>query len=151
MKYLISVEDAGYVHVVVCDLVNLRRAIQIVMAAINEAAIHGLLKILLDICDAHIVLSPQDTYELFDYAADLGLDQDLRIAIAYCHEPREYQHIENVAANRGYVLRVFKDIDQARSWLTAPDVPEQQSPFESVPAPPRPAPRGRCLSFEGQA
>jgi hypothetical protein len=63
--------------------------------------------------------------EAWDIASDLqsvGLERHWRIAVVYTHQERfESNHFsEDVACNRGYDVKIFRDESSAESWLQRP-------------------------------
>ncbi len=90
------------------------------------AAQHSCTRFLFDLREAKITAG---TTEVFNTGADLtalGFDRSKKAAIVYSQDDSEHRFLETVATNRGHGLRIFKDVNQAISWLTG-DEPSDQS------------------------
>ncbi len=85
---------------------------------IDEALRLDVTHILCDERDLEYRLSTLDTFAIASYIAEAA-PRMAKIALA-CN-PRfmaDAVFWENVAVNRGLIVKVFKDIDDARAWLT---------------------------------
>lgn len=96
---------------------SLDQVLQYGLAIIGECQRSGVSRVLCDERDLEYRLNTLDIYESAAFIADHAPGV-ARVAIA-CN-PRDIddgRFWETVAANRGLTVRVFKDIESARSWL----------------------------------
>jgi hypothetical protein len=87
------------------------------LALIAECQLHGVTRVLCDERELEYRLNTFDTYE----AAVVVADRAPRVArAAIVCQPRLFKEAlgwETYAVNRGLTVRVFDDLDEARSWL----------------------------------
>jgi hypothetical protein len=82
-----------------------------------ETVKHGCTRFLNDYRSAMISLRILDIYQLPKLAELLGTDPAARHAIVVKGETDSIRFFVTVARNRGQLVRVFTDMDQARAWL----------------------------------
>jgi hypothetical protein len=72
------------------------------------------------VVDATELHSASTTLELFDFAENLclGLPRGVWIALVFRPDQVKYaQLVENIARNRGVILKCFADVDNANNWV----------------------------------
>ena len=74
--------------------------------------------LLVDLREAKVEASTTDIFELPSHLAGVGLTRRHQVALAVAQDKRDYDFLELVSANRGYSIKVFEDLDKAKSWLT---------------------------------
>ena len=80
---------------------------------------HRCSRYLFDMREATITGSTLDVFKTGIAPATLGFGRgDFKVALVYASGTDDHKFIEDVVVNRGYMLRVFLDIDEALSWLT---------------------------------
>ena len=92
-------------------------------AATRVARKHGCFHILIDARGGELDLSTMDIYELpqifSDIISELGLQiSEFKRALVVSIDSDDFSFIENTAHNRGQDAMVFRDIDQAKAWLS---------------------------------
>ena len=76
-------------------------------------------RFLFDMREATISGSTVDIYQAgVQPDVDRFPREKYRIALVYSGDTADHKFMEDVVVNRGYILRVFDDYDQARLWLT---------------------------------
>lgn len=80
---------------------------------------HKLRLILVDLRDAYLDFS---TYEFFEFCISFQqrFPPDTRHAVVYSTRYDDVSNLafaENVSRNRGIILKIFTDVDEARAWL----------------------------------
>ncbi len=78
----------------------------------------GAKRFLFDMRDAVIMGGTMGAFETGTAPAKMGLEAGaFRIALVYAGDLSVHKFMENVVVNRGYVLRVFGQMDEAQEWL----------------------------------
>ena len=85
----------------------------------EEISRHNCSQILMDHRDATPKLPIVDIYNRPEIAASLGVQRSNRIALIYSRGEADYRFLETVARNKGFMVRVFKDIDEGIKWLNS--------------------------------
>lgn len=85
----------------------------------------GYQQYLFDMRQAQIIGGTVDAYQ----AGTVPVDRDRRqgrhqVALVYRGDLADHKFMETVAVNRGYVLRVFDDYDEAVAWLSPNPQPD---------------------------
>lgn len=79
---------------------------------------HDCRRFLFDLTRAQIVGSTTDSFQAGTVPADADRSQRAQaIALVYAPGTGDQTFMETVAVNRGYNVRVFNDIHEAREWL----------------------------------
>lgn len=82
---------------------------------------HGVHKVLVDLREATL---SQTTMDLYDFGSSYGdvFPQDTRVAVVYSPEKTsssdDAEFAENVARNRGALVRMFTEMGEAIDWLS---------------------------------
>jgi hypothetical protein len=75
---------------------------------------------LVDHRKVHIAMSVLDTFSRPSELDALSFPRNSRVAQLYAEKDHEtFQFLETVSLNRGYQIRIFKDINLAREWLSS--------------------------------
>jgi hypothetical protein len=65
----------------------------------------------------------REIHEWSEFMRSLGLPPGTKIAFSYLEERvSEYRFAETLLINRGFVTKVFTDLDAARTWLLSAEV-----------------------------
>ncbi len=58
-------------------------------------------------------------YQLVELSNKFNWDRHFKLAVVHLHEERfkDSLFVETVAANRGYLMKMFEDEQEAKSWL----------------------------------
>ena len=68
----------------------------------------------------HIAMSILDTFSRPSELDTLNFPRDSRVAQLYAEKDHEtFQFLETVSLNRGYQIRIFKDVHSAKEWLSS--------------------------------
>jgi len=78
----------------------------------------GCNRFLYDMRKAIVSGSTMDTFETGVTPLKEKFERDFRIALVYSGNLDDHRFMENIVVNRGYVLRVFSEIEEATLWLT---------------------------------
>jgi len=73
--------------------------------------------LLVDLRNATMAASTTDIYYLPSRFAGLGLNSRHKLALFVAQDQQAHDFLETVSYNRGYSIRVFEDLDEAKSWL----------------------------------
>lgn len=74
-------------------------------------------RVLMDHRQATPRLTVPEQYDRPEIASELGVPRSCRLAIV-CRETDEvYRFIETVGVNRGFIVKVFTNIEEAVDWL----------------------------------
>lgn len=87
---------------------------------------HRCHRFIFDLRGATIVGSTIDVFETGTVPADTNHSQQAQmVALVYTGDLTDHRFLETVAVNRGYNLRVFGHMDEAREWVTStlPETP----------------------------
>ena len=71
-----------------------------------------------DLRKANLDLSTMHIYNIPNLLIQLGIDHSWRIAIVVLKDSEDYSFFETVAVNRGHIVKLFMDPDEAMNWLT---------------------------------
>ncbi len=76
-------------------------------------------RFLFDMREATVIGSTMDTYRTGARPDADGVPRgQSKTALVYSGDLAEHKFLETVVSNRGYMLRVFDDFDEALKWLT---------------------------------
>jgi hypothetical protein len=88
--------------------------------ACDFRAENGCSRFLFDMREATIIGGTMDTYQTGTQPHYNGVPRGAsKTALVYSGDMADHKFLETVVSNRGYVLRVFDDYDEAYAWLTA--------------------------------
>jgi hypothetical protein len=88
--------------------------------SLQEAAEHGTDKFLGDDLDVQTRLTTLEIYQLPKLHESLGVTPKAKIAVVYSPgspSARDFEFVETVAINRGFNVRLFATVEEARQWL----------------------------------
>ena len=85
-----------------------------VVALLNK---HSCARILSDLREADLCLSTLDLYAIPGLVTKAGVKQNVKRAIVFSKDVKDYRLLETVSHNRGQFVRVFTDFDEARTWI----------------------------------
>ena len=74
-------------------------------------------KFLTDLSETEVLLDTMDLFETPSIYAKLELPQWGRKAIVYSKDHSQKEFFLNVLSNRGWMVRVFKNLEEAKEWL----------------------------------
>jgi hypothetical protein len=114
---ILSEPDKPFVTVAVSVDVVRELAIAFVKAATDEASRLGHTRVLIDL---RTVRSADDIFSKYDFAKDLdsfAIPRAFRYAAVTAPDDGSHDVAEIILQNRGYQVRFFKDMDEARGWL----------------------------------
>jgi hypothetical protein len=63
-------------------------------------------------------LSLLDIYNLPKMSGEFGFPPRTKRAFVFSEDAKDYQFFETVSVNRGQLVKIFEDIDEALAWLT---------------------------------
>jgi hypothetical protein len=78
---------------------------------------HNCRRILNDLSKAVMKLSTLNIYDIPKLLKDAGLRQDCLRAIVVAKDFDDYAFFMTVSKNRGQLVELFRDIDEAKRWL----------------------------------
>lgn len=107
---LLIVETSGYDE-------NLDETLQYGQAVIEECNRGGFSQLLCIETQLEYRLGTFDTYELAKAASENAQNIGRAAIVCNAKNIEDARFWETVAVNRGLTVRVFKDVDAARSWL----------------------------------
>ncbi|MEA3266323.1 MAG: hypothetical protein U9P42_05200 [Candidatus Fermentibacteria bacterium] len=81
----------------------------------REDCIH----ILTDFRDAHLTDSPTNTFKMPDSALNSGIPRNIKRALVVKEMEQNFDFLETVFLNRGNIVKLFKDMNEAREWLNS--------------------------------
>ena len=93
----------------------LLRSIASDIAKIGKA--EGCIHILNDLREANLTKGTIDVYNMPDIAKKFGIGQKCKRALVVGDKASDFYFLETVFLNRGYQVKMFADIDDARAWL----------------------------------
>jgi hypothetical protein len=120
MSYQLNVKDEGdFLRIAVAGVRTREAVLAIAGEIIGLCVKHQRSKVLVDVQTLTGRLSTLDAFEIpaleFPHLKGKGVDQ---AAIVDLEEfEHSYRFFEDVAANRGYNLRIFGNVDDAAAWL----------------------------------
>ncbi len=85
-------------------------------ALLNE---NNCMRLLTDMRDVDLRLSAVHIFGVPDMMSKAGLRSNVRRAMVFAKDARDYRFYEDVSVNRGHFLRVFQDVDTAMEWLNS--------------------------------
>ena len=120
MEYTIEHEKPHGVCVVRVSGEHRRPEDSIVLQEVarNIRSESGCKRFLYDMRHANITGSTMDTFFTGTSPAEKQFERDFRIALVYSGSMTDHNFMETVVVNRGYILRVFSDLEDATSWLS---------------------------------
>ncbi len=119
MQYTVCYdEETGYLTTRVSGRVDGPSVRAMAEQAKHEAELHHCTRFLDDCREMESVLSTAQIYELPALVRSIGIRPETRHAVVVRSLTPNVQFYENVSVNRGQIVRVFTDIDEARAWLT---------------------------------
>ena len=95
------------------DLAVLESLASDVMKAIDK---HGCRRIFNDLSHARLK-GVVDTYHMPKAARESGIDYKCKRALVVKEIPSDFDFLETVFVNRGYRVKMFTSVDDARRWL----------------------------------
>ena len=81
----------------------------------QESCIH----ILTDFRDAQLIDSLTNTYKMPDSALNSGICRNIKRALVVKEIEQNFRFLETVFVNRGNVVKLFDNMDEARNWLNS--------------------------------
>ena len=121
MSYKLTIEKKGDILWVTATGARSMESVLAMSKDIMAACVeNGVVKVLTDVRALEGRLSTMDSYEIPDKHFSKMRDPNVitQSAIVDLKEFEEsYKFFENVAANRGYTLRIFSNPDEAAEWL----------------------------------
>lgn len=94
--------------------------LRLVESLIAEARRHGLVKVLMDCRRMELGMSKSDIYACTSLCERKDVRRDMRTAVVVSPGTTRmdyYQFYETVAANNGWAVRLFTDLEVASAWL----------------------------------
>ncbi len=119
----VYVPDTHIIHVTVSGLVDRRQWEKQLPSSIKEAALHSCYRFLVDYRKADLQLGLLDLYDRPAYYEKAGMPRSARIALLFAPTAKDTDFIETVTSNRGYSVRVFREMEPAVVWLREGPLP----------------------------
>ena len=118
MPYAVAFEkDAGYVLVKLLGEVSRKDHEQSTKEATHAVRAHRCHELLVDASEAAARMPLGSTYKFVSSLPE-RYPVGIRIALVVHEDDYEYlRFVENVARNRGLMLRLFKDLNAAKGWI----------------------------------
>ena len=120
MEYIIAFDDVEKLCIVVVtgQLKRPDDSIVLQQLAREMYETRGCDRLLYDMRRAEIIGDRMDTFK----AGTVPLDSDHKqikqqVALVYSGDLTDHKFLETASINRGYHVRVFNDMNQARAWL----------------------------------
>jgi len=79
---------------------------------------HGCRRILNDLRKAEVRFSTTEIIEIPGFLETTGIDRSWKRAVVVSQSLEDYRFYETTALNRGYTVKIFTDLTEARDWLT---------------------------------
>ena len=79
---------------------------------------HGSTKVLFDIHEAKIVSTTLETFYTAAEPETWGWKRNYKAAVVYSEITEDAKFLETVGVNRGILMKIFDNIDEAKSWLS---------------------------------
>jgi hypothetical protein len=70
-----------------------------------------------DLRRANLDLTSIDIFSIPSLLIKLGIDHTWKIAVVFSNDVEDYSFFETVTNNRGKIVKIFKDPDEAINWL----------------------------------
>jgi len=119
MDYTTQLSATGkYVETKMHRPVTKKRALRSQTDANEVAAQHNLECFLVDVRDVPAHTGPMDDILVAKELPNTGMPRASRIAILASPSDDQHDFIETASQNRGVMLRVFQDEDEAITWLS---------------------------------
>jgi hypothetical protein len=115
--------DNHIIHVHVSGLVDRPQWEKLLQSSLKEAALHSCYCFLVDYREAELRLGLLDLYDRPSYYEKVGMPHNARIALLFAPSAKDTDFIETVTSNRGYSVRVFREIEPAAVWLCETSLP----------------------------
>jgi len=121
MKWTIShIAESNIIHIETVGEMTAPVLNQMVREVIEASELHNSKLILVDHRKALVALSVLDTYCRPQELDALGFPRNSRVAQVFPGSNLEqFRFFETVSLNRGYQIRIFKDIESAKEWLSS--------------------------------
>lgn len=121
MKWTIShVPESNTIHIETTGTMTVEVLNEMVREAIESSRLHNSRLFLVDHRKVLITMSFLDTFNRPQELDRLGFPRDTRIAQVFPEAYLEmFRFFETVSLNRGYQIRIFKDIESAEEWLSS--------------------------------
>lgn len=119
MNWTISYNESNNIIYVVTEGEFEKSSLNLLMKdIIKTASPIGSDLVIIDHRKAIISISVIETFERPYHFEKSGIPRNAKIAMIYSKETSsEFSFLETVFVNRGFQLKVFKNIEQAESWL----------------------------------
>ena len=121
LKWTIShLPDENIIHIVTSGQATVEELDKMAKQAKETSEQTGSTLFLIDHRKTTVKLQTIDIYDRPEYLDTIEFPRQSQIA-QVCHESelKNFQFFEVVSQNRGYMVRVFMDINKARQWLLA--------------------------------
>lgn len=118
MPYEIKYDEAN--DCVICRMSGELRIPELLDFGANAAALlkeHDCWRLLNDMREVKKLPSVVDIYNLPRLVGESEFPQQAKRAVVFSKDEKDYQFLETVSVNRGQLLKVFDDIDDALAWL----------------------------------
>jgi len=76
-------------------------------------------RILTDLREAQLTDSPVDMYKMPDSAISSGINRNIKRALLVKKKTQDFHFLETVFVNRGNVVKIFDNLNEARKWLNS--------------------------------
>jgi hypothetical protein len=81
------------------------------------ASEHGCKRFFSDMREAELALSTVEWFGLLELLDTIGFDRSWKRAIVVARDLETYRFFEVAALNRGYRIKIFTDLNDAKNWL----------------------------------
>jgi len=100
---------------------NFNLSILPLLAAEVKQLIHdnSCIHILSDFRHAHLTDSLANTYKMPDVALNSGICRNIKRALVVKEIEQNFRFLETVFVNRGNVVKLFDNLNEARNWLNS--------------------------------
>ena len=108
------------IECVVCHTFGSLQTSDLLDAGAEAAALlkkHDCRRMLNDMREVEQHLSVVDIYNIPKMSGEFGFPPQTKRAIVFKKDAKDYHFYENVAVNRGHLVKIFKEIDEAIAWL----------------------------------
>jgi len=118
MDYTVkSCAEKGRIQSCISGQVIIESARECALETFALAAAQSCRKILVDCRRATADTGISDIHGFYSRLDQFGCDRRMSVAIVFSGDPDKYQFIETVARNRGFDVRVFRELAVAEAWL----------------------------------
>ncbi len=116
---ILTESDETFVAVRVDADVTNALALEFVTAAMEEMARTNRDGLLLDLRSVRGVDSVSGNYRFAESLLEMQIDRRMRVAAVVASTDSSFDFAQTTTRNRGFNVKLFKDIDEARAWLSA--------------------------------